>query len=134
MSMPGGLVHFISRAAIAALFFVAFAGKVMAYDFLVGLSGKLGIPFAAYLMPVAMAFDLLGGLALLFNRKVWLVSLLLAAYVAFVTPFFHFNWAAAPDAYQEAVNVFENLAVIGGLLALYLLDPSRPEKLKQAGL
>ena len=62
MSMPGGLVHFISRAAIAALFFVAFAGKVMAYDFLVGLSGKLGIPFAAYLMPVAMAFDLLGGL------------------------------------------------------------------------
>ena len=134
MAAPGRYVHFVSRLAIASLFFIAFAGKVGAYDFLVGLSGKLGIPFAAYLMPVAMAFDLLGGLALVFNRKVWLVSLLLAAYVAFVTPFFHFNWAGAPDAYQEAVNVFENLAVIGGLLALYLLDPSRPEKWKQAGL
>jgi uncharacterized membrane protein YphA (DoxX/SURF4 family) len=118
---------------VASLFFFAFSGKVTNYDFMVGLSTQMGIPFAGFFMPFVMALEVVGGLSLLFNRYVWVSALLLAGYIIFVTPFFHFDWTDPVSGPQHAVSVFDNLAIIGGLFALYAMDPSRPGRLKQAG-
>jgi putative oxidoreductase len=127
-------IHFVSRVTIASLFFCAFIGKATAYGLMVNLSTQAGIPLAVYLMPVVMALELGGGLLLLLNRYVWAVSLALCAYLIIVTPFFHFDWSEAAGGFRQVVDVFKNLAIIGGLLALYNMDASRPGFLKRARL
>ncbi len=134
MKGQGRYIHIAVRVLIASLFFCAFAGKVAAYDLMVALSTQKGIPLAPYLMPVVMMLELGGGLLLLFNRYVWLVAIALAGYVLVVTPFFHFDWSEAAGGFQEVTAVFENLALTGGLLALYMMDDSRPDCLKKMGL
>src|SRR4051812_47693547 len=72
------VTELVGRVLLATLFFISGAGKVMAYAATGDYMVAAGIP--AYLLPVVIATELIGSLALVLGWNVRCTAVLLAAY------------------------------------------------------
>lgn len=90
-----------------------------------------GVPFAKYLLAPVIVLELGGSILLITNTYVWAVALIWIAFILVSTPFYHFKFYT-PDGqfvFPQMVQTTKNLSIIGGLLCLMLLDPSKPASL-----
>ena len=93
-----------------------------------------GVPYARAVLPLVLIL-LLGGSALVIaDLYVWAVSL---AWIAFLIPasfIYHGRFMAADGSidFFQLVLFWKNVSMMGGLLALILLDPARPAWLLRA--
>jgi uncharacterized membrane protein YphA (DoxX/SURF4 family) len=76
----------------------------------------LGIPIARLLLPIVIALELVGAALLIVNMYVWAVSI---AWIAFMIQ-------AGTINFPQWITFWKNVSIAGGLLALILLDASRP--------
>jgi putative oxidoreductase len=122
------LVYLIARVLTCGIWVAAGGYKVTHFEHTVGEMTGLGIPIARLLLPIVIALELVGAALLIVNMYVWAVSI---AWIAFMIPasyIYHFRFMiqAGTINFPQWITFWKNVSIAGGLLALILLDASRP--------
>jgi putative oxidoreductase len=111
----------VARALVGALFLVAGLGKVAGFSGVAGYMASVGIPFASLLLVGTIALEVGGGLLMILGWQARWAALLLALFTVPVTLLFHAFWNADAASFQNQFNHFlKNVAIIGGLIIVYL--------------
>lgn len=118
------LAALLGRALIALLFVPAGWSKIAGFAGVSGYIASKGVPLPEVCAAIAIVAELGLGLLLLAGWQARWAALGLAVFTLVITPIFHNFWAM-PEAQvmvqQQAF--FKNLAVAGGLLALWAFGP-----------
>jgi putative oxidoreductase len=99
------------RILIASLFLIAGLGKIGAYAATQGYMASKGVPGAV--LPVVIAFELLGAIAIILGYRTRLVAAALAGFSIVAGFVFH----GGADQIQQ-VLLLKNIAIAGGFLLL----------------
>jgi putative oxidoreductase len=117
----------LSRLLISIIFILSGFHKITGFAGTQGFLAKLGWPAPALWVTLAIVFELLGGLALLFGFRTRLASCALMVFLIAATVFIHgalLGSAADAAAKQDQmVHILKNIAILGGLLKFYLDGP-----------
>jgi len=116
----------VGRALMAALFIWSGAGKLAGFAGTAGYIASKGLPLPEILAALSIFAELGGGLALLFGFKARWAALMIAVFVAVITPIFHNFWAV-PEAQvtMQKISFGKNVAIIGGMLMVFAFGPGR---------
>jgi putative oxidoreductase len=100
------------RILLATLFLLSGIGKVGAYGATVAYMSSAGVPGA--LLPLVIATEVLGALAIIVGWKTRVAALLLAGFCFLTATIFHHNLADQ----QQLIHFFKDFAIAGGFLLL----------------
>lgn len=100
------------RVFLAALFLLSGLGKIGAYTATAGYMASQGVP--GWLLPLVIATEIGGGLAIALGWKTRIAAFLLAGYTLIAALIFHTHFAD----YNQLVNFWKNVAIAGGFLQL----------------
>lgn len=109
----------VGRILIAALFLIVFYNSVRNIAGTTGYLASLGMPAPGTAVYLKLAIELLGGLAILVGWQTRLAALVLIVFMVVATLFAHLNFADG----NQMNHFLKNVAIIGGLLALYVSGP-----------
>lgn len=102
---------------MALIFISAGANKIIGYAGTQGYMDSMGVPGA--LLPLVIALELGGGVALIVGYQTRLVAILLAGFCVVSGALFHNNFANQVDM----IMFMKNLAMAGGFLVLFANGP-----------
>lgn len=123
---PQDTVALIGRALLAYMFIPAGFGKIAGFAGTVAYAASAGLPLPQVGVAIALAIELVGGLALLFGIGTRWAALALAVFTAVASFFFHAYWALPADQQMMQSLMFgKNLAIVGGLLAFVTFGAGR---------
>jgi len=108
----GNLTEASGRVLLAVLFLLSGIGKLGAYAATGAYMSAFGVPSA--LLPVVIATEVLGALAIILGWKARVAGFLLAGFCLLTASIFHHNLADQ----AQLINFFKDLAIAGGLLLL----------------
>lgn len=108
----GSLVELAGRILLVVLYLVSGFGKITAYGATVGYMQAMGVPALA--LPLVIALEILGSLAIIAGWKTRLVAFLMAGFTLLTALIFHHDLG---DPTQQLM-FFKNLAITGGFLLL----------------
>jgi len=118
-------IQLAARLSLSLLFIVAGFNKIGSYEGVAGYMTSMGVPGA--LLPLVIALELLGGIAIAIGFRTRLVAFLLAGFSVLSGLLFH-----SPLDPNEQTQFLKNLAIAGGFLLLvahgggaYALDARR---------
>jgi putative oxidoreductase len=100
------------RVLLASLFLLSGLGKLGAYSGTAAYMASAGVP--GVLLPVVIATEVGGGLAIILGWKTRTVAVLLAGFSLLTAIAFHRNFADQ----AQMVNFLKNVSIAGGLLLL----------------
>jgi putative oxidoreductase len=106
------LTEAAGRMLVAVLFLLSGIGKVGAYAATGAYMSAFGVPSA--LLPVVIATEVLGALAIILGWKARVAGFLLAGFCLLTASIFHHNLADQ----TQLIHFFKDLAIAGGLLLL----------------
>ena len=118
---PNALLATGGRVLLAAIFVLSGASKLADPAGTAGYIASAGLPLPQVAVWVAIAVELLGGLALIAGLRVRLVAAALAAFTLVTAFAFHNNFA---DQVQM-IMFMKNLSIIGGLLQVIAFGGGR---------
>lgn len=114
----------IGRLVLAWFFIPAGISKIGGFAGTVGYATKMGLPMPELGTAIALAVEIVGGLALLLGLGTRWAALALAFFTLMASVYFHAYWALPADAQMMQKLLFnKNIAVIGGLLVLAAFGP-----------
>lgn len=122
MSSMHDLITLVARVLIASLFIVFGYEKVTGYAASVGYMEAYGLPGA--LLPLAIAAELGGGIAILLGLFSRWAALALAGFCIVTALVFHTAWSG-DGGQAQFINFMKNLALAGGLLLLFANGPAK---------
>ncbi|MDO9031014.1 MAG: DoxX family protein [Hydrogenophaga sp.] len=109
----------LSRLLLATLFLPAGIGKITGFAGTAGYIASVGLPMPTVAAAVAIAVEVLGGLALIVGFGTRWAALALALFTLGASFFFHNYWAMpAEQQMMQQLMFMKNIGVTGGLLAL----------------
>ena len=108
----------LTRLLLAAIFVIAGIGKLTAYDGTAGYMQSMGVP--SFLLPLVIALELGGGLALIVGFQTRLAALALAVFSIIAAFIFHHG-----SDQTSQIMLLKNFAMAGGLLSLTLNGAGR---------
>lgn len=109
----------LARLLLAALFLPAGIGKIGGFAGTAGYIGSVGLPMPELGAAVAIAVEVLGGIALIIGLGTRWAALALAGFTLVASFFFHAYWALpAEQQMMQQLMFMKNIGVVGGLLAL----------------
>lgn len=111
--MKNNVAVLIGRAALALIFLVSGWSKFAGYQGTQGYMEAMGVPGG--LLPLVIAAELLGGLAILTGFMTRWVALGFALFAVVTGFIFHGNFADQ----NQAIHFLKNIAMAGGFLVLY---------------
>jgi putative oxidoreductase len=114
---PQPVLFLAGRGLMSAIFLVAGFGKISAYAATQGYMESVGVPGA--LLPLVIALEIGGGLALLLGFNARLAALALAGFSIASAVLFHADFADQ----AQSVMFLKNLALAGGLLLVAAAGP-----------
>jgi putative oxidoreductase len=100
------------RALLALLFLLSGLGKLGAYGATAGYMSAPGVPGA--LLPVVIATEVFGAIAIIIGWKTRVVAFLLAGFSLLTALAFHNNLADQ----TQMIMFFKNISIAGGFLLL----------------
>ena len=107
------------RALIALMFIPAGLSKIAGFAGTAGYIASKGLPLPELGVVIAIAVELLGGLALLAGFGTRLVAAALVVFTLVASVIFHNYWGAPADQVMtQTLMFYKNIAIIGGLLTL----------------
>jgi putative oxidoreductase len=101
-----------ARILLSALFLIAGLNKIGQYGAMVGYMQSAGVP--GQLLPVVIAVEVVGALALIAGWKTRIVASLMAGFTVLAAVIFHGN-LSNPD---QLIHFLKNLSIAGGFLVL----------------
>jgi putative oxidoreductase len=120
------IVSLFGRVLLSAIFIFFGFSKIFAFPMFAGMLASKGFPLATVAMVVAIAIEVLGGLAILAGFQTKIVSWIVFLYLIPTTFLFHNFWALQGMARMDNMAHFmKNLAIMGGLLLLAANGPGR---------
>lgn len=112
-------LNLAGRLLIAALFLPAGIAKITGFAGTIGYIGSVGLPLPALGAVLAIAVEVLGGLALILGYQTRIAAVVLALFTLAASFFFHAYWSVAPEqAFVQQLLFFKNVALAGGLFIL----------------
>jgi putative oxidoreductase len=102
----------IGRAFLSVLFVLSGVGKIGAYAATAAYMSSAGVP--SVLLPVVIATEVLGALAIILGWHTRIAAFLLAGYSLLAALIFHANFAAQ----IEMISFLKNVSIAGGFLLL----------------
>ena len=100
------------RILLSSLFVLSGLSKIGAYAATIGYMSAMGVPGA--LLPVVIATELLGGLAIAIGWKTRVTAFLLAGYAVLTALLFHNNFADQ----TQMIMFLKNVSIAGAFLTL----------------
>ena len=116
-----GLAAFGGRIAIAAIFILSGASKLAAPAGTIGYIASAGLPLPTVAYAIAVAVELLGGIALILGYRTRFVAAALAVFSVAAAFGFHNQLADQ----NQFIHFFKNIAIAGGLLQIVALGAGR---------
>lgn len=111
------LLSLLGRVGLSLIFIVSGWGKIAGYAATQGYMESMGVP--GVLLPLVIALELGGGLAILTGVFTRWTALALAAFSIASALVFHANFADP----MQAINFWKNVAIAGGFLTLAANGP-----------
>lgn len=129
------MTYLIARILTCGIWVAAGLYKLTHFEHTVKEMQGHGIPLSRVALPIVIALEMVGSLLLVVNSYVWLVCL---AWLVFLIPasyLYHFRYMVREGTidFLQWVMFWKNVSIAGGLIALILLDASRPAWLIAAG-
>lgn len=113
MNLTAFISSLAGRVLLSAIFINAGVGKLGAgYEPTQGYMEMMGVPGG--LLPLVIATEILGGIAVLLGFHVRVAAFLLAGFSVLAAVLFHFDFADQ----MQSILFMKNLAIAGGLLTL----------------
>src|SRR5215212_12210340 len=111
-------VALLGRVLLSAIFVMAGYNKIMDYHGTAEHMSGQGMPAVSFLLPMAIAVEILGGLGLLVGFPTRFAAWMLFLFMIPTTAIFHNFWAMSEaQQYQmQMIQFMKNLAIMGGLL------------------
>ncbi len=107
----------IGRLFLSMIFIFSGFGKITGYAATQGYMESMGVP--GMLLPLVIAMELLGGIAILIGFKARLVALLFVGFNIVSALIFHQFWID-----ESQMNPFmKNIAMAGGFLMIFAYGP-----------
>lgn len=120
MKALSSYTDFIGRVLISVLFIVAGVGKLGAgYDGTQAYMASMGVPSG--LLPLVIATEILGGIAIVLGYKTRIVAFLLAGFTLLTALIFHSNF----EQPMQNIMFMKNVAIAGGFLFLVVNGAGR---------
>lgn len=107
----------LGRFGLALVFVVSGWGKIAGYAATQAYMDSMGVPGA--LLPLVIALELGGGLAIVAGLQTRWIAIALAAFSIASAIVFHADFADQ----NQAINFWKNVAIAGGFLALAASGP-----------
>jgi putative oxidoreductase len=118
-------LYVLARILISTIFIVAGLRKLLAYTATIGYFGRLGIPLPEFTVPLVIALEIGGGVALAFGWGTLVVAGALGTFTVVTALVGHQFWAVEPAQFTTQLNHFmKNIAMVGGFI-LVLLEELR---------
>jgi putative oxidoreductase len=122
------LAYLLARVLTCGIWVAAGLHKATHYRNNIVEMGHLGVPLPRLVLPLVLALEMVGAVLMVVDEYVWLVS---SAWIAFMIPatwMYHFKFMIKDGTivFPQFVTGWKNVSIAGGLLALILLDSSRP--------
>ena len=109
----------LARLLLAALFLPAGISKISGFAGTAGYIASVGLPLPELGAAIAIAVEVLGGIALIIGFGTRWAALALAVFTLVASFFFHAYWALpAEQQMMQQLMFMKNIGVVGGLLAL----------------
>ena len=105
------------RVLLAAIFLISGLGKIGGYEGTAGYMSAVGLPGA--LLPLVIAFEVLGAIALIVGWQTRVVAFLFAGFSLLSGLIFHGNFADQ----MQMIMLLKNVAIAGGMLVLVANGP-----------
>lgn len=122
----GGVTPLLGRVLMSLIFIVAGVQKIPAFSMMKGYIAMSHLPFPSLALSIAIAIEVLGGLAILVGFWTRFTAWVVFLYLIPTTLFFHLLPALnGMDRANNIMNVEKNLAIMGGLLFLAVLGAGR---------
>ncbi|MBW7925447.1 MAG: DoxX family protein [Burkholderiaceae bacterium] len=116
----------LGRICIAWLFVPAGWGKLVGFSGTVGYAASAGLPFPPVMVVIAIAIELVAGLALLAGYQARWAAALLALFTIVAAFGFHNYWTMPPEKQgMQKINFDKNVAIFGGLLFVVAFGAGR---------
>jgi putative oxidoreductase len=112
MNTQQNFADLLGRVLIAAIFLISGLGKISGYAGTQGYMAAMGVPGA--LLPLVIALEVLGAVAIIVGWRTRLVAFLLAGFSVVSALIFH----RALGDQTQFIMVMKNLAIAGGFLFL----------------
>jgi putative oxidoreductase len=119
--MDTKIISFLGRLLLAQIFLVAGVEKILDPAGTQAYMASKGMPMTWLFLLAAIAFELGGGLSLLFGFRARWGALALVVFLIPTTLIFHTGFS---DPVQQ-VMLMKNLAIMGGLLMITAFGPGR---------
>jgi putative oxidoreductase len=109
----------IGRLLLALVFVPAGIGKITGFAGTAGYIASKGLPMPELGAGIAIAVELVGGLALIAGFGTRWAALVLAGFTLVASYFFHNYWTLPVDQQMvQQLMFFKNIGIVGGLLLL----------------
>src|SRR5580658_9663263 len=105
------------RVLLAVLFLLSGLGKLGAYSATAAFMSSAGVPGA--LLPLVIATEVIGSLAIMLGWKTRVVAVLLAGFSLLTAIVFHHNFADQ----MQMIEFLKDVSIAGGLLLLVAKGP-----------
>lgn len=108
----GKISQFVARLFLAQMFLLSGIFKISGYAGTQGYMEAMGVP--GMLLPLVIALEIGGGLAIIAGWQTRLVSIVLAAFTLAAAAIFHNNLADQ----TQMIMFMKNIAIAGGFILL----------------
>lgn len=111
------LATLMARLLLCSIFLFSAYGKITGWEQTIGYMESRGMPLAQVGLPVAVAAEILGGLALLLGLKARWGAVVLILFLLPATFYFHNFWTYPEEQVRnQMIHFMKNLTLMGGLL------------------
>jgi len=117
--MINNLSTLVGRVLIAIMFIMAGYSKIGGYEGTAGYMEAMGVP--GMLLPVVIALELLGGIAVLVGYQTKIAAFLLGGFTFLAAIIFHSNFGDQ----MQMILFMKNLAISGAFLLLFVHGPGQ---------
>ena len=122
------LAYLVARVLSCGIWVAAGLHKATHYRANIAEMGHLGVPLPRLVLPLVLALEMVGAVLMVVDEYVWLVALAWTLFMIPATWMYHFKFMVRDGTivFPQFVTGWKNVSIAGGLLALILLDSSRP--------
>ena len=103
----------LGRLLLSIIFIFAGIGKITDYATTQGYMESVGVP--GMLLPLVIAFEVLGGIAILLGYKARLIAFLFAGFSIVSAIIFHQFWTDE----SQMISFMKNISIAGGFLMIF---------------
>ncbi|MGB5876233.1 MAG: DoxX family protein [Psychrobacter nivimaris] len=103
----------LGRLLLSIIFIFAGIGKITDYATTQGYMESVGVP--GMLLPLVIAFEVLGGIAILLGYKARLIAFLFTGFSIVSAILFHQFWTDE----SQMISFMKNISIAGGFLMIF---------------